>query len=313
MNKRWIIFHLLGIILILTGCSLNQPSEPEITDRTIYFRRYVAMGNSITAGMQNSGMRQDWQQASYPALIAHQAGIEHFEMPLIAEPGIGSSRDVNGNPMTPLAHKGGLTIAADPLTVNPLTLLLNATLAMPYHNLGVPGATTRDLLYCTDATNSQSVGNSFFSMILRNPNLGNTTVVQQALLHTPTLVTLWIGNNDILGGVIRGTIISGTTVTPASVYGGLMDMIFDSLLNRTPAEIFVANIPSITSIPYVTTVPPVIINPATMAPVTDQTGQPIPWLMEESNVRYVLISALSLISAGQGIPAALGGSGQPLP
>lgn len=314
MKKVMVVLDLIGSMMLFMTCSLDQPVAPTITDQTVYFRRYVALGNSITAGMQNSGMRQDWQKNSYPALIAKQSGVVDFELPLIAEPGIGSSRDANGNPMTPLIYKGGFTIVAEPLTVNPTSLLLNATLGMPYHNLGVPGATTRDLLYCTSYLNSQSVGNSFFNMILRNPNLGNTTPIQQALLHSPTMVTLWVGNNDILGGVLKGTIVSGTTVTPSSVYASLMDMIFDSLLNQTQAEIFVANIPLITTIPYVTTVPPIVINPATMTPILDASGKPISWLMEESNVKYVLLSALSLITNEKaGLPLALGGSGKALP
>src|SRR5207249_4203690 len=38
------------------------------------FRTYVALGNSITAGMQSVGLNDSTQKAAYPVLFAAQAG-----------------------------------------------------------------------------------------------------------------------------------------------------------------------------------------------------------------------------------------------
>ncbi len=305
MKKYLLITGLSALIWMLAGCSAKQPTAPQQLASDAYFHRYVALGNSLTAGFQSGGMRQDWQAVSYPALIAQQLGIEGFQQPLIAAPGIGTSKTAEGYPMTPMYLDPAKGITADPLTVNPLTLLVNALVAQPYHNLGIPGATTRDLLMTTSSQNSQVVGNSFFDMILRNPNLNNTTALKQAILMSPGLVTLWIGNNDILGGVLSGTIVPGTTVTPSAYYQQFMEQILDSLLLQTQAEIFMANIPPITAIPYVTTLPTILIDPVTFQPVPGN----ILLDLQESDVQYVLLSAMSLMQQGYGIP----GNNKPLP
>src|SRR5688500_3076558 len=51
------------------------------------FLRYVAMGNSITAGFQSGGINDSTQQRAYPVLLAQRAGTPSFEIPRIAMPG----------------------------------------------------------------------------------------------------------------------------------------------------------------------------------------------------------------------------------
>src|SRR5467141_1894032 len=52
------------------------------------FTTYVALGDSLTAGMSNGALVESHQRRSYPALLAAQAGVSAFEQPLISEPGI---------------------------------------------------------------------------------------------------------------------------------------------------------------------------------------------------------------------------------
>lgn len=279
--------------LLLAGCfgSDNEDDkDPEV---------YVAIGNSLTAGFQSGGMRADWQRNSYPALIAKAMGIADFQMPIIDSPGIGRQR-LGGMPATPLILKNG-TIAPDTLKVLPSTLLSNRTLPRPYNNLGVPGASTLDIMKAVDSV-SQAGINPFFDIVLRGSINRNTTMLRQAIQLKPTVLTLWVGNNDILGGITLGTVIEGTTVTPTAVYSALMDRMLDTLLKETTAHIFMANIPSIVTIPFVTTVPKVVFNPATFQPVKDSSGNPIPLLTKESDVEYVLLPALAELSVGKGIP-----------
>ena len=306
--KKTYLKNILGLILLVIfsiQCSVDTPQAPEYQLQS-YPITYVALGNSLTAGYQSGGMRKDWQENSYPALLAKDLNISDFQQPIIDTPGIGPM--INGQLRTPY-YFDGVSIKTDPLTVNPEDLLSNKLLSRPYNNLGIPGATTKDLLYATNSATSQSGNNPYFDMILRNPNFGNSTPLQQAILLNPTLITLWIGNNDILGGVVSGTIVEGVTVTPVDSYRSMMDAIFDSLLNQTHANIYVANIPDIASIPFVTTIPPVIFNPETFQPVAGN----ISFLTEEDNVKYILFSALDSILIGVGIPQQLGGTGRKLP
>ncbi len=303
--------------LLLAGC-LGVESQPDDGGSAIALRgssgnngkaHYVSVGNSLTSGFQNNGLRKDWQAASYPALIAKAMDVKDFQMPFIDTPGIGLSR-IDGQPATPLILEGN-SIAPRPLTRPLAEMLLNPDLPRPYNNLGVPGATTLDFLTAYNSATSQSPGNPFFDFVLRGERFQNATMLRQAVRLNPKVMTLWIGSNDILGGITDGTVIEGTTVTPLAVYSSLMDRGLDTLLRETKSHIFMANIPGVTTIPFVTTLPKVVIG-ADFRPVL-VGGNPVPLLTQESDVEYVLFPALAAFQKGIGIPAALGGTGQPLP
>ncbi len=270
---------------------------------------YVAVGNSLTSGFQNNGLRRDWQEASYPALIAKAMSIEDFELPLIDTPGIGLQR-INGQPTTPLILEGN-SIAPKILTRPISEMLLNATLNRPYNDLGVPGATTLDFLRAYNAATSQSPNNPFFNIVLRGEQFHNATMLRQAVMLNPKVMTLWIGSNDILGGITAGTVIEGTTVTPVSIYTSLMDLGLDTLLRETKAHLFLANIPGVTTIPFATALPTVVIGPDFQPVLVN--GNSVQLLTQESDVAFVLFPALAAFQRGVGIPTSLGGSGQPLP
>ncbi|MEO7425144.1 MAG: SGNH/GDSL hydrolase family protein [Fibrobacteria bacterium] len=303
--SRSLFFSILPLtVILITGC-LDDGSGPETPSGT---ENYVAVGNSLTAGFQSGGLRSEWQLQSYPALLARQMGSPGFQLPFIDTPGIGSRR-IAGQSTVPLFldATGAITTR---LLGRPVTdLLLNSRLERPYNNLGVPGATTRDFLQAHDSGSAQDKSNGFFNIVLRGGLFQNSTMLRQAIKLRPSLMTLWLGNNDILGGIIAGTVIEGVTVTPVAAYSALMDAGLDTLLRETDARIFMANIPSIVSIPYVTTVPTYVFNPATFRPAVDTS---VRFLTEETGVKYVLLSALPDITAKKGIPVALGGSGEPL-
>ena len=73
---------LLAIALGLTACQdeINQPNAPAVS-----FARYVAVGNSLTAGYADNGLYRSGQLNSYPAILAGQfktAGGGDFTIPL---------------------------------------------------------------------------------------------------------------------------------------------------------------------------------------------------------------------------------------
>ena len=295
--------------IALAGCF--ESSTENKNDTGIKAQAYVAVGNSLTAGFQSGGLRKDWQEASYPSLLAKAMGVEDWQIPAIDSPGIGRQK-IGGKTATPLFVENG-SVTAVPLTVESGSLLSNRSLTRPYNDLGVPGATTKDFMHAYDSSSSQAGNNGYFNIVLRGGVLNNTSMMRQAILLKPTVMTMWVGNNDILGGITEGTVVEGVTVTPISYYSSLMDSALDTLTRETAARIFLANIPSITTIPFVTTIPPVVINPATNTPVIDTTtGKPIPLLTKEANVKYVLLPALAVMKGGTGIPVLLGGKGDSL-
>ncbi len=63
----------------------DQVNDPTPADAST---PYVAIGNSLTAGVQSGGLVDKFQNVSFPALIAESARLGAFEMPLVSEPGI---------------------------------------------------------------------------------------------------------------------------------------------------------------------------------------------------------------------------------
>jgi len=298
--------------LALAGC-FDGSTNDNGNGNGITSQYYVAVGNSLTAGFQSGGLRKDFQEASYPVLLAKAMGVEDFQIPVIDTPGIGVTK-IPGHTSIPLYLNDSGSVTTRALEKDVSALLLNSALPRPYNDLGVPGATTRDFMHAYDSSSSQAGNNGLFNIVLRGGVLNNTSMMRQAILLKPTVLTMWIGNNDILGGITAGTVIEGVSVTPVAAYSSMMDSALDTLTNETSARIFLANIPSITTIPFVTTIPPVVINPATNQPVLDADNHPIPYLTQEKNVQYVLLPALSLIQGKNiGIPKALGGSDSALP
>ncbi|MDQ7054486.1 MAG: SGNH/GDSL hydrolase family protein [candidate division KSB1 bacterium] len=315
MRQVWKYVLVLGITVGLWGCEAKNPSQPSlnISKNQLVLSKFVAVGNSLTAGFQSAGMVEDFQMHSYPYLIAKQMGKgDDFQQPLIAAPGIGSTPG-----KTPLKFVNG-NLVADDLTVDPVSLLKNALLPRPYDNLGVPGARLGDVLNTAVGSQAEGGNNPFFDIVLRNPNFGNTTQLQQAILLNPTLLILWIGNNDVLGAALAGGNLA--SITPQTEFAAKFDQLLGELRSKTRAQIVMANIPYVTDIPFINTLDGVFrANPAigvndSVPVIFDQNLQPvdfsligsggvfIPLVTEETNVKHLTIPALQLYLQGIGVP-----------
>ena len=127
-------------------------------------------------------------------------------------------------------------------------------------------------------------------------------------------MTVWIGNNDVLGAVIRGRAVEGATVTPAATFRTAYQQLINAV-RATGARIVAANIPDVTAVPYVTTLSRVVVNPATGLPLVIN-GQQVPLLGPDGPLppgTLVTLAAGTLLAQGHGIPTAAGGRGTPLP
>lgn len=257
------------------------------------FARYVAIGDSLTAGVTSGGLVETAQRNSYPILIWRQATgqTSGFEQPLVTTPGIPALLQLTSLSPLVIAPQGG---RGNPANLN---------LQRPYNNLGVPLARVHNVV----ATVTDNGG--LHDLILR----GLGTVLQQAVALRPTFATVWIGNNDVLAAATSGRVIEGVTLTPVASFEADFRTIA-STLAATGADMAFANIPDVTSIPFVTTIPRVVVNPATNQPVL-VNGSPVPLIGPNGPLGpndRVLLTATAELQQGRGIPAALGGSGQPL-
>jgi len=258
------------------------------------FSTYVALGDSLTAGLSNGSLVEAHQSLSYPALLARQAGASTFEQPLISQPGIPAELTlVTLNPpvVAPKASNQGAPVRLD--------------LARPYNNLGVPGAKVADLL--TRVTD----GGGFHDLILR----GRGTALAQGISLKPTAVTLWIGNDDVLAAAVAGRAIDGVTLTPLATFQASYQSVVDALKGSGATTIVAANIPDVTTVPFVNTIRPIVVSPTTGAPVL-VNGQTVPLLGPNGPLpanSLVTLAAAPLLLKGDGIPTALGGTGRGLP
>ena len=263
------------------------------------YQNYVAIGDSMTAAFSSYSLVESVQKNSYPALIARQLGISDFQQPLVSEPGIPAQLEL---------------VSLSPLTIAPKSdstgVPINLTLPRPYNNLGVVGATLYDCL------NTTSDSQQRHDMVLR----GLGTQVQQAIYLQPDLLTVWIGANDALGAVLSCTAVEGITLTPKGAFHDQYAQLLDALTSQTQADIVVGNVPPVTANPFITTIPPFIINPATGEPVIGPDGKPMTYIGQSdeghlfiSPDSYISLYAKAYIEQGIGIPAGLGGTGDPLP
>ncbi len=272
----------IAVIALVVACSIGL-AWAEASGAT----KYVALGDSLTAGYMNGGLAEQYN--SFPALFYKQltGRTDGFEQPIVSQPGIPAQLELRGLFPTVLKPKSG---NAAPL---------NLSLARPYDNLGIPGATLREVL---DKTRG-----GIFNLILRNPTLGNTTALQQALVLHPTILTVWVGNNDALGAATSG---NPALLTPLENFQKDYDTLINAL-TATGAQLVLGNIPDVTSIPFVSTIPPILVNPNTNKPVIIG-GSTVPLIGPDGTTPLgsadkVLLTASSYLALGCGIPAAAGG------
>lgn len=249
--KIKLIVSIFLTALIFISCDdftdLTPPVQNQVSGNA-NFARYVALGNSLTAGYQSGTLYESAQVYSYANLIAQQVGT-NFEMPLISDPGLGGRMEIQS--MSPFS------VYTNPASGSPLNLNYPA----PYNNLGVPGALTYDILFAKSSTTCASYvfansPNPYFDLILRNSALNLGTPLEQALAQAPTFITLWIGNNDVLGYATSGG-TSPAAPTPTADFQQLFGGISQGLSQyaaQSHAGVVVANIPNVASIPFFTTV-----------------------------------------------------------
>jgi hypothetical protein len=211
MTQRRVVFAAaLGCTLLVAACQndvLNSPGVPPYAGGAM-FQRYVAMGNSITAGFQSGGINDSTQRQSYAVLVAGAMRGDRFYYPSLNNPGCPPPLT---NVFTGARVGTGSTAAT--------CLFRNAALPPYVSNVAVPGAETIDMLVNGPApgTNSNPLTQLF---------LGGRTQVQAMMDATPTFVSVWAGNNDLLGAALAGdTTLATDTAAFRISYSQTLDSI----------------------------------------------------------------------------------------
>lgn len=192
----------LGAAVAIAACSSDDKVlGPTPTGTNSIFQSYVAIGNSITAGFSASGITDATQRQSYAFLLAQQMGTR-FAYPSLA------GRGCNPPVTNFQTQTGGTTAAPITATARPTICDLRTSSSATdiLNNVAVPNASSYD------PTDQDGTG---FSNILTSLFLGGMTQVERALEAEPTFVSIWIGNNDVLGFALR----DGRAAAPTGLAG----------------------------------------------------------------------------------------------
>lgn len=254
-TSPWIAF----LALIISACAPKLDKEFTPSKGSADFTKYVAVGNSLTAGFADGGLYLEGQQNSYPSMLAGQfkiVGGGDFQQPLFDATQANGSGYLqlkgfypNGSPIlqpttTMLAIRG--TTTPNPL-LNPMGVLYTKY-TNPISNYGVPGIRLSDIM---DGNYASS--NPFYERILTDAEIGaNKTYLQKIVESQPTFFTCWLGNNDALQFAGSGGVVP---LTPTDAFNQLYTGVITAL-TQNAAKGVVATIPDITTIPLFTTVPP---------------------------------------------------------
>lgn len=257
------------IVSIASAAVLLISCKPEIEvpapeKGSLDVTKYVAIGNSMTAGYADNALYRQAQLTSYPNLLAQQfrlIGGGEFKQPLVHAASAGIGGQMNARyvlaPVTdcagatslapiPSAQSGDLTIFADIIGQQG-----------PYNNLSVPGLKSVYALFPGYGNPNNGPGNynPFYTRFAAD--IENSSVLTDAASQQPNFFTLAIGHDDVLTYALSG----GTqdAITPVS---GPAGMGFDGsvgaivyTLTGLNAKGVIMNIPDLNSMPYFTTVP----------------------------------------------------------
>jgi hypothetical protein len=288
------------------------------------FHKFVAVGDSLIAGEQSNCLVERMQERSWVKIVASQLGQTDFQQPLFQE--LPATDPLTGYPcLGPVFNGTSISVGI----VSEQGANQNAALGRPYDNLGFNGSPhIRDFVDLKVTVPGRSDLDNKAAPILRNFQGGpfeGMSAVDEANSLGPDLVAFWGGNNDALDALGAGVAIEGVTLTPVDAFTAKYNEVMTAL-SATGRTVVAFNVPNINALPFVTTIPPVVVNPATRQPVVVD-GHLVP-LLGPGDDAYpcdpappcglppgsrVTLLASPLLAQRIGIPASLGGTGQPLP
>jgi hypothetical protein len=246
---------------ILVSALLVQSCKPDLkapegTAGTANFAKYVAVGNSLTAGYADGGLYLEGQKVAYPNLIAEQMkagglGANEFTSPFFTE----AQKDGTGYRVLKGFNADGTPkIVSIPL--NPLNFAPYSGPAVT--NFGVPGIRLSNIDFAGYATFNPLMAR----FIGTNPS--SIKYIDWVSSQNATFFSLWLGNNDVLGYATSGGL---ATITSKTDFENLYELAI-AKMTANGAKGVVATIPDVTAIPYFNTVLPIALTSKAGLPVT---------------------------------------------
>jgi len=270
-NLKYLILSSLVFVACSEDVSEDDSVEVSLTAGSANFSKYVAIGNSLTAGYSDGALFIAGQRNAYPNMLASEfskVGGGEFKTPYMADNLGGFQVGGAQFPGTPtrLYFNGAAPVNVPGISGTVLGQSIAAS--GPYQNMGVPGAKSFHLGF-----SGYGSLNPYYGRIATSTT---SNVIADAVAQNPTFFSLWIGNNDVLSYATSGGIgvnqlgntnpatYNSNDITDPTAFAGVYNQMITAL-TANGAKGVVANIPSVTSVPYFTTVPynPVPLDAAT--------------------------------------------------
>ena len=201
------------------------------------FQRYVAIGTSISAGVQSDGLIFATQVTSWPAQLDAAAG-RLLKQPYIGGTGCASPVVTPLILATRLSRESALTPAA---ILNCSPLLPGVTL--PVDNVSLNGALTLDAL-STTPQNITDLGNAKIYARVLQPS---ATQISTMLAVNPTIVSIELGSNEVLGAL--SGITPAAVLFPFATWVPLYDQVLTAVQSKTNTAVVVGLIDDLRHVP----------------------------------------------------------------
>ncbi len=275
-----IISGLLSAALCLSACSseddlvydrlADNPAPTATlsgTPGSADFSKYVAIGNSLTAGLMDATLYNSGQQNAFPVILAQQFSVEGVGGGVFDQPNIDAVNGFNtalndlSNPNEAPFGRYVLDIAAGsvvPVTPgDPFTEFSGDRSEL--NNFGVPGARVIDAVAA-----GYGQANPFFGRFASAPD---ASMIGDATRAQGTFFSVWLGSNDVLGWATSGgaapdgetdpaaQAINPATLTNITNFTEAYQAVINSLLSVPDAKGVAITIPPVTLLPYFRAVP----------------------------------------------------------
>jgi len=306
---RFVAGILVAVPLLLSACDKDSLEPPTASNVALaardMFTRYVAIGNSITAGLQSGGINDSTQLEAYPVLLAQQMGLDtpdktrtwtsEFNVPLMAGPGCPPPYT---NIFTQERLAGG---------DNTTCLYRDVPIPTFVNSIAFPGADLVEVFSYFDPGIVPSVTDVYKTFLL-----GGRTQIQAARVMDPTFLTVWIGNGDILDAILDTQDPGNSNIYPtpaefAATYAQMMDSIdtFQSVQGG-----ILLGVVQVTAAPYVSSGGAYFLASQTIPTLTVDNNclakQEIPGTIDSASVLVPFhYGAVLMGMAGAGVPTTL--------
>ncbi|MBK3517784.1 SGNH/GDSL hydrolase family protein [Carboxylicivirga marina] len=244
---------LLGAVA-LWSC---EPKVDEFTPSTgtADFSKFIAIGDSYTAGYTDGALGRRGQEESFSAILGKQlmyVGSDSYNQPFVlSESSVGSTQLQPGvfNGYYELNIVDG-SLKPQP-TVGDANIFGEQVASAENQNYGVPGAKLIHLLAEGFGNPAAGFGNynPFYTRFMSQPM---ASVLGDALAAQASFISLWAGNNDVLAYAMAGG--EGDAITDPAIFAGAYSQALTALV-ANGAKGVLGNIPAVETIPFFNTVP----------------------------------------------------------